>query len=82
MKEFILDLRKLLSKKGSNKKYLTVKEVAKIFGVTPLTVRNWDKSGKLKALRHPINNYRIYKLEDVENFLKKLNRKKIEIKEG
>jgi excisionase family DNA binding protein len=91
MKEFVLDLRKLLSKKESNKKllskkesnkkYLTVKEVAKIFGVTPLTVRNWDKSGKLKALRHPINNYRIYKIEDVENFLKKLNRKKIEIKE-
>jgi excisionase family DNA binding protein len=80
MKEFVLDLRKLLSKKESNKKYLTVKEVAEIFGVTPLTVRNWDKSGKLKALRHPINNYRIYKIEDVENFLKKLNRKKIEIK--
>jgi excisionase family DNA binding protein len=80
MKEFVLDLRKLLSKKESNKKYLTVKEVAEIFGVTPLTVRNWDKSGKLKALRHPINNYRIYKIEDIENFLKKLNRKKIEIK--
>jgi excisionase family DNA binding protein len=81
MKEFVLDLRKLLNKKEGNKKYLTVKEVAEIFGVTPLTVRNWDKSGKLKALRHPINNYRIYKIEDVENFLKKLNRKKIEIKE-
>ncbi|GAI64216.1 unnamed protein product, partial [marine sediment metagenome] len=31
------------------KKYLTLKEVAKILGVTPLTLRNWDKAGKLKA---------------------------------
>ncbi len=81
MKEFILDLRKLLGKK-ENKKYLTVKEVADLLGVTPLTVRNWDKTGKLKAARHPFNNYRIYKIEDIENFLKKLDRKKIEIKEG
>ncbi|KKS89940.1 MAG: hypothetical protein UV65_C0024G0001 [Parcubacteria group bacterium GW2011_GWF2_43_11] len=30
------------------KKYLTIKEVAKVLGVTPLTLRNWDKAGKLK----------------------------------
>ncbi|MBI2063551.1 MAG: MerR family transcriptional regulator, partial [Candidatus Yanofskybacteria bacterium] len=29
------------------KKFLTVNEVANIFGVTPLTVRNWDKKGAL-----------------------------------
>jgi DNA (cytosine-5)-methyltransferase 1 len=39
-------------------------------------VRNWDKSGKLKAIRHPINNYRLYRLEDIENFLKKLKEEK------
>jgi len=81
MKEFVLDLRKLIGEK-EEKKYLTVKEVAEILGVTPLTVRNWDKSGKLKAIRHPINNYRIYKLEDIENFLKKLNKKRIQINEA
>jgi len=55
-----------------SKKYLTTKEVAKILGVTPLTLRNWDKKGKLKAYRNPINNYRIYKLEEVELFLRKI----------
>ncbi len=55
-----------------SKKYLTIKEVAKILGVTPLTLRNWDKKGKLKAYRNPINNYRIYKLEEVELFLRKI----------
>lgn len=54
------------------KKYLTIKEVAKILGVTPLTLRNWDKSGKLRAYRNPINNYRIYKVEEIELFLRKI----------
>lgn len=54
------------------KKYLTIKEVAKILGVTPLTLRNWDKKGKLKAYRNPINNYRLYKAEEIELFLRKI----------
>lgn len=56
----------------TSKKYLTIKEVAEILGVTPLTLRNWDKKGKLKAYRNPINNYRVYKLEEIELFLRKI----------
>jgi len=55
-----------------SKKYLTNKEVAKILGVTPLTLRNWDRKGKLKAYRNPINNYRVYKPEEIELFLRKI----------
>jgi excisionase family DNA binding protein len=75
MDNFVIDLRKI-KEKEETPKYLTVKQVAKLLGVTPLTVRNWDKSGKLKAIRHPINNYRLYRLEDIENFLKKLKEEK------
>ena len=50
------------------KKYLTIKEVAKVLGVTPLTLRNWDKAGKLKAYRNPVNNYRVYKPEEINLF--------------
>jgi excisionase family DNA binding protein len=75
MNNFVIDLRKI-KEKEETPKYLTVKQVAKLLGVTPLTVRNWDKSGKLKAIRHPINNYRLYRLEDIENFLKKLKAEK------
>lgn len=57
------------------KKYLTIKQVAKLLGVTPLTLRNWDKKGKLKAFRNPINNYRIYKPEKIELFLRKMESK-------
>jgi len=52
------------------KKYLTVKEVARLLGVTPLTVRNWDKKRQLIAYRNPINNYRLYKVEDVEKLMR------------
>lgn len=52
------------------KQFLTVKQVAKLLGVTPLTIRNWDKRGRLQAYRNPINNYRVYKVGDVENLLK------------
>lgn len=51
------------------KQFLNVKQVARILGVTSLTIRNWDKRGKLQAYRNPINNYRVYKVEDVEKLL-------------
>lgn len=46
--------------------YLTVKDAALRLGVTALTIRNWDARGKLVSYRHPINNYRMFKKEDVE----------------
>jgi len=54
------------------KDHLTLKQVSQLLGVTPLTLRNWDKKGKLPAYRHPINNYRVYKRADIEIFLRKL----------
>lgn len=54
-------------------KYLTIKEASKMLGVTTLTLRNWDKNGKLSASRHPLNNYRIYNLTDIENLLKRID---------
>lgn len=61
-----------IRKPTNDKKYLTVKEAAKLLGVSPLTLRNWDKSGKLKAIRHPINNYRLYPREQIEFLLRKI----------
>lgn len=49
--------------------YFSIKEAADILGVTPLTLRNWDKSGKFKAHRHPMNNYRVYKLSALERII-------------
>jgi MerR family transcriptional regulator, copper efflux regulator len=46
-------------------KFITIKEAAYVLGVSPLTLRNWDKSGKFPAQRHPMNNYRVYKLSNL-----------------
>ena len=56
------------------KKYLTIKEASELIGVSALTLRNWDKKGKLIAHRHPANNYRVYRLEDIKFFLKKIDK--------
>jgi PAS domain S-box-containing protein/excisionase family DNA binding protein len=50
--------------------YLTVSEAAEYLGVSPWTLRNWDNSGKLRPIRHPVNGYRIYRGEDLELLLK------------
>jgi len=60
------------TKRLINKQYYTVGEVAYILGVTPLTIRNWDRRGKLRAYRNPANNYRIYKTLDIEKFLRSI----------
>lgn len=49
--------------------FITIKDASKILGVSKITLRNWDKNGKLKAHRHPFNNYRMYKSEDVEKVI-------------
>lgn len=54
-------------------KLVTIKEAAAMLGVTPLTLRNWDKSGKLIALRHPLNNYRVYKRDDIDALIEQIS---------
>lgn len=54
-------------------KYITIKSAAKMLGVTVLTLRNWDKQGKLTASRHPLNNYRVYNIADIENLIKRID---------
>ena len=55
-----------------NKQSLTIRKAAKVLGVSPDTLRRWDKSNKLKANRHPMNNYRIYSIKTIEALKKKL----------
>jgi len=52
---------------------ISIKKAAEIIGVTPLTLRNWDRDGKLKALRHPMNNYRVYRRQDIEKLILSIN---------
>jgi DNA (cytosine-5)-methyltransferase 1 len=53
--------------------YLQIKEASELLGVTATTLRNWEKKGKLLSHRHPINKYRLYKREDLEALLQKID---------
>jgi len=54
------------------KVYINIKEASEMLRVSKLTLRNWDRGGKLTAYRHPINNYRVYKVEDLDKIIKKM----------
>lgn len=49
--------------------FVRVGEAASILGVTTKTLRNWDRAGKLKARRHPVNRYRIYLRQELDALL-------------
>ena len=54
--------------------FISIKKAADMLGVTALTLRNWDKKGKLTPLRHPINNYRVYRLDDIQKLVEEIGK--------
>lgn len=48
-------------------KYYSIHSFSKILGVTPQTLRNWDKSGKLKPHHTTKSGYRYYSSEQLNN---------------
>lgn len=54
---------------------LTLKEAAQILKVHVNTLRLWDKSGVLTAIRIGVKKVRRYKKEDIEKFIKEGKKK-------
>ena len=54
--------------------YVTVTRAAEMLGVCASTLRNWDRSGKLKAARNPMNGYRLYRQEDIQALLARIQK--------
>jgi excisionase family DNA binding protein len=54
--------------------FITIQRAADMIGVSPATLRNWDRAGKLRAVRNPANRYRLYRREDIECFLARLSK--------
>lgn len=55
--------------------YLNILEAAELLGVDPATLRNWEKQKKIKVYRNPINKYRLYDREELEQLLKDIGKK-------
>ena len=51
-------------------RYFTINKFSKIVGVTPQTLRNWDKDGKLKPHHTTESGYRYYSEEQLNQVLK------------
>lgn len=49
--------------------FLTIQQAAEFLGVAPNTLRNWERAKKIIAYRNPLNQYRLYKKEDLEVLL-------------
>ena len=52
--------------------YLRISEAAQHLGVSPNTLRNSVNAGKVAAIRHPVNDYRLFKRKDLDALLKKV----------
>ncbi|MFQ5473721.1 MAG: MerR family DNA-binding transcriptional regulator, partial [Dehalococcoidia bacterium] len=55
--------------------HLTAGEAAAYLGVAKITLRQWDRAGKLKARRHPMTGYRLYPKGDLAALLRQVTGK-------
>lgn len=55
------------------REFITVTHAAELLGVSALTLRRWDRNGKLVSRRHPLNRYRLYDRQELSRLLRKIN---------
>lgn len=53
-------------------KYYSIGQAAEQLGKSATTLRRWDESGKLPAVREPSSNYRLYRKDDIDAFMPSL----------
>lgn len=51
-------------------KLLTIRQAAEMLEVNPQTLRRWDRSGRLVAIKIGAREHRRYKKEDLERLIK------------
>ena len=51
--------------------YVRIAEAAEYIGVHHNTLRNWGRNGRIPEYRHPVNNYRLFKVSDLDKLLRK-----------
>jgi len=54
--------------------FMTVKEAAEYLGVSVNTLRNWGRSGRIQERRHPVNRYRLFRREELDDLLQQAER--------
>ncbi len=54
--------------------YVKIAEAAKILGISPNTLRAWADDDKIPSMINPANSYRLFRREDLEDFLEQASR--------
>ena len=54
--------------------YVKTAEAAEILGVSQTTLRKWAEGGKIPMHRNPANGYRLFKREDLDAFLREIEK--------
>jgi DNA (cytosine-5)-methyltransferase 1 len=54
--------------------YLQIKEAAEYLGVCRETLRNWEATGRIQVYRHPVNNYRLFRIKDLDTLIRRTER--------
>lgn len=59
---------------GISSDYMLITEAAEFLQVAPNTLRSWGAQGKIDEFRHPLNNYRLYRIKDLKRIQQQLQR--------
>jgi len=65
--------RKAQSLPAEGPDVITISEAAHVLGVTEVTLRRWDASGRFRAHRHPVSGYRLYRRDAVLRLRKQID---------
>lgn len=67
---FVEFVKVSMPKMLSSRDFVGISDAARILGVSDQTLRNWDRAGRLRPIRHPINGYRIYRVADLHSLVR------------
>lgn len=66
--------------KAKLSEYVKVAEAAEILGVSQGTIRTWAEAGKIPMHKNPANGYRLFKRDELEQFLANIAKPAIPIR--
>lgn len=61
-----------MQEKKIKDEFLSMQDVSELLRISLPTLRNWDRRGALVAYRNPVNNYRTYRLSQIEKFINEM----------
>ncbi len=56
--------------------YFTLGQVAAFVGVTKTTIIRWEEQKRISSYRNPLNNFRLYRKEEVERLVAEMHAQK------